>query len=649
MVFAFECQKGPKASLSVYHRKRSPPGPCDGHGKARGSLLTSVRFLPEGKRVRSEVGEDMLSTARRGNVDFQGPCAGRALCARCLLRVIEGGHHLSEATADERLVLSESQLAAGHRLGCRCRLTGEADVTVFISSQSRLGTSVLLSEGMEAGEELDPAVVRVRIPAPHLSNDWLKALSRSLGVDPSAFTEQALGSLTRAVREGQAGDLTLVRRRGEFLDARSEGRLLGLAVDLGTTKVAGYLIDLEEGKTLSVATDVNPQIAYGEDVIARLTYALQGGRDELQAKVVDCINSMVERTCRAAGTAPSDIYEFVIVGNTVMHHLLLNLEPKTIAYAPYAPASTASTEAKGASLRLAGNGESRVFLPPLVAGYVGSDAVADMMTTGMHENAGPSMLIDIGTNTEIVVKNSGKCLACSAASGPAFEGAHIAFGMRAATGAIDSVKFSPDAEPAYTVIGGTKPRGLTGSAVVDALAGMFEVGIVDGRGTFVADAPSARLRRDRDGRREFVIADKSETENRADITLRQGDIREIQLAKAAIRAGTDVLLKRAGLEARELRVVYVAGAFGFYLNPASAMKLGLYPEMELDRVRMVGNTAVTGAKAILLSMKTRSAADRVAAGIEYVELANDADFRHEFLNAMSIPYAGDRRFPRLSM
>jgi len=627
---------------SVYHRRRSPVDSHDGEGNAGRSLLTHVTFLPEGKRVRSDSGEDILATARRGNVDFLGPCAGRALCARCVFRVVKGGQHLSEATTDERLALGESQIAGGYRLGCRCRFVSEGDLTVFISSQSRLGTSALLSEGTEADEELDPCVVRTRIPIVGVSGGWIDRLSKSLGGEPIALTEQALRALTRAVGEEKVENLMLVKRGREILDVRSEGRLLGLAVDLGTTKVAGYLVDLEDGRTLSVATEVNPQIVYGEDVIARLTYALGGGRDELQAKVVECINSMVEKTCIAAGMAPPDIYELVIVGNTVMHHLLLNLEPKTIAYAPYAPAFTSSTEAKGASLRLAGNEECRVFLPPLVAGYVGSDAVADVMATGMHKSATPSMLVDIGTNTEIVVKNSGTCLACSAASGPAFEGAHIAFGMRAATGAIDSVKFSPDAEPVYTVIGGTKPRGLTGSAVVDALAGMFEAGIVDSRGTFAADASSRRLRRDGTGRREFVIADKMETENRADITLCQGDIREIQLAKAAIRAGIDVLLKRAGLEAKELGVVYVAGAFGFFLNPASAMKLGLYPEMELDRVRMVGNTAVTGAKALLLSKEVRSAADRVAAEIEYVELANDADFRYEFLNAMSIPYSDAR-------
>ena len=555
---------------------------------------------------------------------------------------MEGGRHLGGATGDERLALGESQIAGGHRLGCRCKLANEGEVTVFTPSQSRLGTSALLSEGTEGDVRLDPMVVRVGVAVSDSSDGWLERLSGDPGMALAAFTDQALRRTRKRVSEGGARSLTLVRRGSEVLDVGTEGKLLGLAVDLGTTKVAAYLVNLEEGKTLSIATDVNPQIAYGEDVIARLTYALGGGREELQAKVIECVNSMVERTCRTAGTTPSDIYEFVIVGNTVMHHLFLNLEPRTIAFAPYTPSFTSSFEARGASLRLAGNEESRVFLPPLVAGYVGSDAVADLIATGMHLSSRPSMLVDIGTNTEVVVKNDGRYLACSAASGPAFEGAHITFGMRAATGAINSVQFSADAEPTYTVIGGAKPRGLAGSAIVDALAGMFKAGIVDGRGTFSADQRSSRLRQDSRGRREFVIAECSETENHTDITISQGDIREIQLAKAAIRAGIDILLKHAGLNSRELQCINVAGAFGFFLNPLSAMNLGLYPEMEPDKIRMVGNTAVTGARALLLSKGARAAADRIADGIEYVELAKDADFGREFLSAMSIPYSGVR-------
>ena len=586
----------------------------------------------------SRLEEDILSTARRGNVDFLGPCAGRGLCARCVLRVVSGARCLSEVSADERLALRTSQLAEGYRLGCRCRFVSEGDVTVLVSSQSRLGTSALLSEGVEAEVRLDQWVVKVRIPDAGPSDGRFERVCRTLGLEENAFTKQAFGKVTASVDEGQSRSLTLIRSGNEILD-ESDGRVLGLAVDLGTTKVAGYLVDLETGKTLAVAADANPQIACGEDVVARLAYALQGGRGELQARAVECVNSIVDRTCRTAAASPSEIYEFVIVGNTVMHHLLLNLDPRTIAYAPYAPSSTAAVVAKGRSLELRGNEDSRVYLPPLIAGYVGSDAVADMVATGMDQSLGPSMLVDIGTNTELVLKHRDAYLACSAASGPAFEGAHIMFGMRAATGAIDSVRFSPDAEPAFTVIGGVKPRGLAGSAIVDAVAGMFEVGILDSRGTFASDLTSQRLRRNSSGRREFVIAGADETESRSDITVSQGDIREIQLAKAAIRAGIEVLLKRARLSAGDLKVIYVAGAFGFFLNPDSAMKLGLYPQIRLDRVRMVGNTAVTGAKALLLSKEARAKAAGLAEAVEYVELANDADFKQEFLSAMSIPYS----------
>ena len=597
-----------------------------------------MKFLPEGRRVTNRLGDDILDTARRANVDFLGPCAGRALCARCVLRVVEGGELLSAAGADEVSVLHDSGISLGQRLGCRARLVREGEVVAFIPSQSRLGTSVLLSEGAEPSQRFDPVVRKLRVP-----------VATGRGPEPAvAFTEQARTNLSRFGTGDEAREAFLVEREGEVLDARTEGHVLGLAVDVGTTKVAGYLVDLEDGRTLSVATEINPQIAYGEDVIARLTYAIEGGQEELQARIVECINSIAARASKTAGVRSTDIYEFVIVGNTVMHHLLLKLGPKAIAYAPYTPVSTESRNVSAASLNLAGNREARVFMPPLIAGYVGSDAVADVLATGLQDDLGPSMLVDIGTNTEIVLKSGDKFLACSAASGPAFEGAHITFGMRAATGAIDRVEISAEGEPSYTVIGGGTARGLAGSAVVDALAELSRAGIIEGSGAFVRSPVSARLREGSRGFREYVIAKGSGTGNQTDITVNQKDIREVQLAKAAIRAGIDVLLGRAGVEAKDLRAMYVAGAFGFFLNPVTARALGLYPEVELDRVRMVGNTAVTGAKALLVSGEMRKVAESLSKRISYVELAKDPNFRREFMDAMPIPHApaGTKEKPR---
>ena len=597
-----------------------------------------MKFLPEGKRVQGRIGESLLATARRANVDFLGPCSGRALCARCVLRVLGGANCLSEITRDERSVFGEVEVSQGYRIGCRSRVVSEGEVTVFIPSQARFGVSALLSEGEELEEPVDPIIARVKVEVP--PGVGVGAVG-FLGDPRLRFAKGALSRLGELAHDGKMGGAFFVVGGGEVLDVKTEGRLLGLAIDLGTTKVAGHLVDLEDGRALATVTEVNPQIMYGEDVIARLAYAIEGGQDELQARAVECINSVAERACKIAGVPPEDIYQYVVVGNTVMHHFLVRLNPKAIAYAPYTPVTTASSEIPLSSLCLAGNAGGRVFLPPLVAGYVGSDAVADVVATGMHSDSGPSILVDIGTNTEILAKNSDVFLACSAASGPAFEGAHIAFGMRAATGAIDSVEFASDGEPSYTVIGGVRPRGLTGSAVVDVLAGLYKAGIVDHRGTFTKDCQSERLRVD-SAKKEFVIARRSETENQVDITISQKDIREIQLAKAAIRAGIDVLMKRGGFGPRGVVSMRVAGAFGFYLNPASAMTLGLYPEVELDRVRMVGNTAVTGAKAILVSKRVRAEADRVAKEISYVELATEPDFRREFIDAMSIPFAGVR-------
>ncbi len=598
-----------------------------------------MRFLPEGKKIQGRTGETLLDAARRAGVDFVSPCAGLALCAGCVLKVVDGVRALSEPTAEEDSVLGKSGILEGSRLGCRSRLVGDEEITIFIPSQSRLGTSVLLSDGMKGNERLNPAITKVRMSLPQDSEPSASYVGPALEDGWASFTQQARTNLGRIVAEGKAKDVFLVTRGKEVLDARDDCRLLGMAVDVGTTKVAGYLVDLESGETLSVVTDINPQIVYGEDVISRLACALRGERDRLQARIAECIGSLVGSACKAAGVLPSDIYEFLVVGNTAMHHLLLNLDPKPIAYAPYSPVSTEAIDIQANSVNVEGNREARLYLPPLIGGYVGSDVVADMMATGMYEDSRTSILVDIGTNTEIVVKKSGSYFACSTASGPAFEGAHITFGMRAATGAIDRIEVSVDAEPRFTVIGGTKPRGLTGSAVVDAVAELFRIGIIDRSGALVRRHTSWRLRTGGSGYREYVIARGDETDNGVDLTINQRDIREIQLAKAAIRAGTNILMKHAGLSANEVEVMHVAGAFGLFISPVSARKLGLYPEVELDRVRTVGNTAVTGARALLISRDARKASEKMSKEVRHVELADDASFRQEFINSISIPYA----------
>ncbi len=601
--------------------------------------MTAVRFLPEGKRVEARTGETLLEVARRGNVDFLGPCAGMALCAKCVVRVVGGESGISRPSEEERSALPGKRVADGYRLGCRCKVEGDGDVTLFVPEESKLGEYVLLSEGQAGNERFDPLVKRTRVglvATPETS--LVESLAGSKDLVGRSFTLRALARLSQVRAKGAREELDLIVRGGVVLDAREECRPLGFAVDIGTTKVAGYLVDLEDGTTLSVVSDINPQIPFGEDVISRLTYAIGGGLGELQARIVECINKLLERACAAANRPIGDVYEIVAVGNPVMHHVLLGLDPRALAYSPYTPTTTASMDLQSSQLKIQGNVEARLFLPPLIAGYVGSDVTADIIATGLDEDPGPSILLDIGTNTEVVVKKDDKLLVCSTASGPAFEGAHISCGMRAATGAIDRVAASKDGECSYSVIGGGRPRGLTGSAVVDVIAGLFNTGLIDKGGRLSPDGGWKRMRTNDGGYREYVIAYESETAGGTSLAITQKDVREIQLAKGAIRAGLNILMGEMKLGVDDVRTLRIAGAFGFFLNPISAESLGLYPEFEVNRIRLVGNTAVTGARALLLSKTRREAAERVVRTATHINLATHKQFRTEFLRAMSIPY-----------
>ncbi|PUA34231.1 MAG: hypothetical protein B9J98_01175 [Candidatus Terraquivivens tikiterensis] len=598
--------------------------------------MVTVSFMPEGKRAEAKIGESLLEVARRSGVDIIGPCNGRALCGKCTVKIINGSDSVSAATEEEKAVLTPRKLNEGYRLSCRCRVVREGAISVFVPSESRSGEYVLLVEGEVFEERLDPVVRKVRVVLP--AKVW-GALDEAVASPdlPRRFSLHSLQKLSRMADVGTEKELSFIIHNDEVVDVRENCRPLGFAVDVGTTKVAGYLVDLTSGKTLATVSEINPQIAYGEDVISRIDHALKEGVEVLHRKIVDCINELMKKACDAAGSSVEDVYELVAVGNTVMHHLLLSLEPKRLAYFPYTPTTREPLYVMAESIGIRANAEARLFTPPLIAGYIGSDVVADIIATNVYEEDGPVILVDIGTNTEIVVKGDGRLAACSTASGPAFEGAHIAYGMRAATGAIYRAEVLADGDVKYKVVGNAMPRGITGSAVVDIIAGLFKVGLMDRTGRLNTSAGTRRIRVGATGYPEFVVEYKENTAIGEDITLTQKDIREIQLAKAAIRAGMNILMKRLRVKASEVERLYVAGAFGFFLNPISARTIGLYPEIELSRVRLVGNAAGAGARAMLLSGTLRGIAHDVAKKIEHVELASEQEFQREFMEAIPIP------------
>ncbi len=433
-------------------------------------------------------------------------------------------------------------------------------------------------------------------------------------------------SLTAAQRVQLEGD------EGTISATPSRLSRLGLAIDVGTTKLAVFLLDLDSGRTVGRAGAMNPQIAYGEDLISRIAYTDRhpAGLRVLRERLAEGLNRLIAECCAQAGVSAGRILDVVAVGNTVMHHLFAGLPVRTLGAAPYRPLTTDALDLLAADAGLDLPAGTHVFVPSNVAGYVGADHVSALLSTGVGETSRTVLALDIGTNTEISLARGDRLLSCSSPSGPAFEGAHITAGMRAAPGAIERVRVR-DAEVTWYTIGRLPPVGICGSGILDAVAEMRAAGAIDRRGNILAGAPGVRLR---EGQHEFLVAPAARTGHRRDITVTRGDVNEIQLAKAAIRAGVDVLLREAGCEPSELEEIVVAGAFGSYLDPRNAVRAGLLPDVPLERIRQVGNAAGAGARQMLLSADRRSAAQAIARRVEYVELAAHPAFHRGFVNAM---------------
>jgi uncharacterized 2Fe-2S/4Fe-4S cluster protein (DUF4445 family) len=408
-------------------------------------------------------------------------------------------------------------------------------------------------------------------------------------------------------------------------------RPLGLAIDLGTTKVAGYLVDLTDGRTLAARGMMNPQIGYGEDIISRISRVVKspGEGVKLQKLAIDVINSLCAELCAEAGAKSEEIVEAVVVGNTAMHHLFLRLPVGQLALSPFVPAVSKALEVKAGRLGLTIGPGAYVYVLPNIAGFVGADHVAMLLATDAWQAKKGTIALDIGTNTEVSLISKGKITTTSCASGPAFEGGHIKHGMRAATGAIERVRIN-GGEVRYQTIGGTPPVGICGSGILDALAQLYVAGTIDEGGRIISNRPGVRTHK---GQREFVLVSKDARKGKPAITITQSDVRELQLAKAAIRTGIQTLLEMSGCDEDDINQVIIAGAFGTYIDVASAVTIGMLPPLPLDRFRQVGNAAGMGAKMSLISLKPRAKAPAITSRVSYIELAGSPSFQSTFIQA----------------
>jgi uncharacterized 2Fe-2S/4Fe-4S cluster protein (DUF4445 family) len=602
-----------------------------------------VRFLPDGQVTAVPCGMTVAEAAGRAGVFIALPCAGRGTCGHCRVRVVEGA--LSPPTLAEQQLLAAADLAAGYRLACQARIGGAATIEVLDTSRTLERKEIRLLQTRRFA--FAPEVVQVEVEVPPASlADQRSDLARLRAVLPcpceGPVALGALQALPQAVRaaQGKVRVTTIGERLVAVAPTSVPSGAYGAAVDLGTTTVVGYLFDLRSGEYLASAASYNPQAQHGADVIARISHATAtpSGRHELQAEAIGVVNQVLREAAAAAGVSSEDIFEVVLVGNTCMHHFFWGIDPSYLGRSPYVPAVGELVEGEARALGLAICPEAKVVWLPLIAGFVGADTVGVILATELTARPHAALAVDLGTNGEVALWTGEGLLVTSCAAGPAFEGAQIRDGMRASPGAIEHVT-TRDGDLAISTIGGEPAVGICGSGLFDAVAVLLELGVVDASGRLrAADGLPAALAARVQGEgveRYVVLARPEETREGRPIVLTQRDVRQLQLAKAAVRAAVELLLAEAGLRAEEVGEVLLAGAFGNYVNPRSIVRMGLLPPVVgVERIHSVGNAAGAGAALALLSLPERERACALARQAVHVELFNKPQFQEVLAEAM---------------
>ncbi len=607
----------------------------------------AIVFQPMGRRAAPAAGLSLLEQAQACGVMLESTCGGKGVCGKCKVRLQGPANPASEQEAKHL----GDELAQGFRLACQAEVDGPAEVWVPESSRKR--QQVILTYGAAAELSCDPPVQAVEIELPEVSlgrvtglGDRIQeALERQLGDSERGGWDlpwPVLRTLGPEAGHGRARLEAVVHCRGRVLEVSPPGgaACLGLAVDLGTTTMVAYLHDLRTGRRLATQAAMNPQVSHGEDVISRISLCESHpeGLEQLAHQVRAGLSELARAACRQAGQDPSRIFEWVLVGNTAMHHIFLGLPPGPLARPPYAPMIAGAWLVPGRRLGLAGAGRAELYTLPVKAGFVGADTVAAALACGADRVEEPTLIVDLGTNGELVLATRQAMLCCSTAAGPAFEGGHITWGMRAAPGAVQRVIISPgDLEPELQVIGDVAPVGICGSGLVSLVSQLVAAGAVTESGGFDPARLGPRLRPGPQGL-EYVLAFASDGGLERDLVLTHGDLAELQLAKAAIHAGVSIMIDELGVEA--IARVKLAGAFGNYLDPAEACGIGLLPGVTPEMVQPVGNAAGDGAVMALLSRGERRRARRIAAELRYLELAAHPRFNQQYVAGMLFPAPG---------
>jgi uncharacterized 2Fe-2S/4Fe-4S cluster protein (DUF4445 family) len=630
-----------------------------------------VVFSPSGKRGRFPIGTPVLQAARSLGVDIDSVCGGRAMCGRCQVTVTEGAlvkhgivsalDNLSSPDETERRFAEQQRLNAGHRLSCRARIEG--DLAVDVPATSQVHRQVIRKAGEAHDIEINPVVqpyfIEVAPPDLHRPDGDLQrvyaALHEQWQLEGLCCDLPAQQRLQSALHDGN-WEITVAVRNDEQIVAAWPGlrdRLFGIAVDVGSTTVAAHLCNLRNGDLLKSAGRMNPQIRFGEDLMSRVSFVMAHPEleSELTGEIRRAINGLVCEVSDAVGIDSDEIVEMTIVGNPIMHHLLLGISPVELGRAPFTLANNASINVRASEIAIAINPGAFAYVLPCIAGHVGADAAGVLLAEAPYERDDISLIVDVGTNAEILLGNRDRLLAASSPTGPAFEGAQISSGQRAAPGAIERVRIDRESlEPRFKVIGcelwsndpqfqGQLPSGgvtgICGTGIIEAIAEMYLAGIVNPKGRVVGAYADRSKRIVQEGRTfSYVLYDRGQR-----ICIRQSDVRAIQLAKASMYAGAKLLMEEFGTD--QVDRIRLAGAFGSQIDAKYALVLGMIPDAPLDSVSSAGNAAGTGARIALLDRNSRSMIEEQVRAVEKIETAVAEDFQEQFVAAMAIPHASN--------
>ncbi len=634
-------------------------------------------FEPISRRVGLTLDNTLYEHLIKMGVQIRQECGGRGTCGKCKIMIQTGNEYLNQPTEAEKKLINKEEFKKYWRLACQARVNPKSIHTlktlnppqfrIYLPDELLIEDFKILSSGKTRQINLNPVTKKYFLKVKKSSlespiSDLERVLEALYVVEqnlqtPIKIDNEILKKIPEILKTSDNQITIAILDNIRIISCESgdtKEKNFGIAFDIGTTTLVGYLINLNDGKIYSISSKLNPQTAYGEDVITRMTFIKdhENGLETLNNVVISALNEIIMKTCSKAEIDPSNIYEATIVGNSVMHHIFHGFDPYSIGVSPYVPIVQQALNTKSHKLNLKIYNQGNVYTLPLIAGFVGADTMGVIISSNIEKEKDLTLAIDIGTNGEIIIGNTEILATGSCAAGSALEGAHIKNGMRAASGAIDTVKINPQTlDVEYTTIKNRKPIGICGSGLIDAVAEMLKSKILTRNGNFNKELIDHERILKIEDNLEFIIAKKEETQSNKEISISQNDIRQIQMAKAAFYSGTNIILKNLDIpilkSLKDIKQIFLAGAFGNYINKENAKFIGMIPDIPNDKIFQIGNAAGIGAQYCLINKDLRIKANELLKKIQYVEIATKKEFQKEYAEAMYFPHRNLDLFPSL--